>query len=94
MYDSVANFSQDFLILGVLKAIAPTKGGVISESFSLSKSPNKGANSLKFSLIMHSGQESDLVPLFGGLSQSEKKNSEIKPPLPSIPYHFQLDQWR
>ena len=42
---------------------------------------------------MQSAQESDLAPLFGDLSQSEKL-SEIKPPLPSIPYHFQLDQSR
>ena len=53
MYDSFANFSQDFLILGVLKAIAPTKGGVISESFSLwLKSPNKGAKSLFWALSL------------------------------------------
>ena len=47
MYDSFANFSQDLLILGVLKAIAPTNGGLISYRFSLwLKSPNKGAKSL------------------------------------------------
>ena len=39
---------------------------------------------------MQSAQKSDLAPLFGDLSQSEKL-SEIKPPLPSIPYHFQLE---
>ena len=60
-----------------------TKGGLISEFFSLwLKSPKKGVKSLPeaSSVLVDSAQESDLAPFFEDMSQS--KNSEIKPPLP------------
>ena len=57
------------------RLLGSSKGGLISDSFSLwLKSPNKGA---KFS---PSTQEIDLVPLFGDLIKSYKL-SKIKPPL-------------
>ena len=58
------------------------KGGLISESFSLSKSPKISAKSVSWAL---STEEKILrrviwYPFFGDFSQSEKV-SEIKPPL-------------
>ena len=64
---------------------AVTKGGLISESFSLwVKSPKIGANSLSWasSLYVDSALKSDLAPIFGDLSLSDKL-SVIKPPLES-----------
>ena len=59
------------------------KGGLISESFSLSGSnlQKKGAKSLFRFIVQAKG--SDLAFIFGDLSQSEKL-SEIKPPLEII----------
>ena len=59
-----------------------SKGGLISESFSIwLKSPNMFAKSHPSALSTYreDAQESDLTPIFGYLSQSEKL-SQIKPP--------------
>ena len=63
---------------------ASTKGGLISESFSLQlKSPKLAAKSFSFlreDAQGDSAEDRDLASFFGDLSQSEKL-SEIRPPL-------------
>ena len=60
-----------------------SKGGLISESFSLwLKSPNLSAKSCPWSLFTYRNEGSVIGTHFGDLSKSEKV-SEIKPPLVS-----------
>ena len=83
--------SHDLLSCDIATTFASTilkvsysKGGLISESFSLwLKSPKTGAKSLSWELLTKREDAQDKkcsVSFFGDLSQSEKR-SEIKPPL-------------